>query len=60
MVLRAGDATALLDELDRYCRAKLAPLLVPRRIFSVPTIPRSPLGKIQRAALRELAERRAD
>ncbi len=60
VVLCAGDATALLDELDRYCRAKLAPLLVPRRIFLVPTIPRSPLGKIQRAALRELAERRAD
>jgi len=41
------------DELARRCREQLASFKVPRRFIRVDTLPRTPLGKIQKHLLRE-------
>ncbi len=41
------------DELARRCREQLASFKVPRRFVRVDTLPRTPLGKIQKHLLRE-------
>jgi malonyl-CoA/methylmalonyl-CoA synthetase len=41
------------DELARRCREQLASFKVPRRFVRVETLPRTPLGKIQKHLLRE-------
>ena len=46
-----GDVDA--DELARRCREQLASFKVPRRFVRVETLPRTPLGKIQKHLLRE-------
>jgi len=46
-----GDVDA--DELARRCREQLASFKVPRRFVRVDTLPRTPLGKIQKHLLRE-------
>ena len=44
---------ATADELLRYCRGRLADFKVPRRLFIVDSIPRTPTGKVQRRFLAE-------
>ena len=41
------------EELVRYCRARLAEFKVPRRIYIVESIPRTPTGKVQRRFVAE-------
>jgi len=48
-----GDFDA--DELARRCREQLASFKVPRRFIRVDSLPRTPLGKIQKHLLREKA-----
>lgn len=43
------------DDLARRCREQLASFKVPRRFIRVDTLPRTPLGKIQKHLLREKA-----
>ncbi len=38
-------------ELRAWCRERLAPFKVPRRIFLLDEIPRTPTGKLQRARI---------
>jgi long-chain acyl-CoA synthetase len=53
-----GPGEALLAE---WCARRLAPWQIPRRFVSIPQIPRTPVGKVRTAALRDLAmSRRAD
>jgi malonyl-CoA/methylmalonyl-CoA synthetase len=40
-------------ELERRCRAQLASFKVPRRFVRVESLPRTPLGKVQKHLLRE-------
>jgi long-chain acyl-CoA synthetase len=46
---------ALIEELRALCRQRLAPYEVPQAIEFLEVIPRSPLGKILKNRLRELA-----
>jgi acyl-CoA synthetase (AMP-forming)/AMP-acid ligase II len=41
------------EELVNYCRARLAEFKVPRRIYIVDSIPRTPTGKVQRRFVAE-------
>jgi acyl-CoA synthetase (AMP-forming)/AMP-acid ligase II len=52
VVLKRGEA-ATAEELMEYCRAKLASFKRPRSIAFVDSLPRNPLGKVIRKALRE-------
>lgn len=52
-----GRAAADAEELARHCRAHLAKFKLPRRIEVVPELPRTPMGKVSRGALREAYER---
>jgi acetyl-CoA synthetase len=49
----AVEAPDLARELQGFVKARLAAHLYPRRIVFRKTLPRTPSGKIQRAALRE-------
>jgi long-chain acyl-CoA synthetase len=52
VVLRP-EAAAREEELVVFCRARLAPVKVPARIRLVPSVPRSPTGKILKRVLRD-------
>jgi acyl-CoA synthetase (AMP-forming)/AMP-acid ligase II len=52
VVLRPGESPSV-EELQHAVRARLAGYKVPKRIEIVDTIPKSPVGKILRRALRE-------
>lgn len=43
------------DEIDAWCRARLAPFKVPRRIDRWPALPRNAAGKLERHGLRKAA-----
>ena len=60
VVLHDG-AAAAEDELREFCRASLASYKVPRHVFFIAEgeVPRTGSGKIEKAALRREAERRA-
>jgi acyl-CoA synthetase (AMP-forming)/AMP-acid ligase II len=45
-VVPQGEVTA--EEVQRYCREHLAEFKVPKRVYIVDTIPRTPTGKVQR------------
>ncbi|HET8629347.1 MAG TPA: acyl--CoA ligase [Thermomicrobiales bacterium] len=45
-VVPQGEVTA--DEVQRYCREHLSEFKVPKRVYIVDTIPRTPTGKVQR------------
>lgn len=45
------------EEVDRYCRTLLAGYKCPRRIEFVDSLPKTSIGKIAKAVLRELATR---
>jgi cytochrome P450/acyl-CoA synthetase (AMP-forming)/AMP-acid ligase II len=53
---------AVPDELNRYCRSRLAGFKVPRAYRVLPELPREPTGKLRKQLLREqlLRERFAD
>ena len=44
----------LPEDLEAFCRARLAGFKVPRRFLRTPELPRNALGKVDRAALRAL------
>jgi malonyl-CoA/methylmalonyl-CoA synthetase len=50
-VVLANDATASEVDLIEFCRARLASFKVPRAIRFVDRLPRTALGKVQKAAL---------
>jgi acyl-CoA synthetase (AMP-forming)/AMP-acid ligase II len=54
VVLRAGH-TLSLDEMTQWARDHMANYKVPRHLFIVDEFPRTPLGKVQKFALREAA-----
>ena len=54
----AGRAAPSVDDLDAHCRARLAPYKVPREFVIVERLPRTPAGKLNRAALTEEFARR--
>ncbi len=52
IVLKKGEK-ATAEELMEYCRAKLASFKRPRSVVFVDSLPRNPMGKVLRKALRE-------
>jgi acyl-coenzyme A synthetase/AMP-(fatty) acid ligase len=50
-VVLANGATASEVDLIEFCRARLASFKVPRAIRFVDRLPRTALGKVQKAAL---------
>jgi acyl-CoA synthetase (AMP-forming)/AMP-acid ligase II len=57
-VLRNG-ATAATEDLQEFCRARLARFKVPRAVRFVEQLPRNPSGKVLKRPLREQAVSRA-
>lgn len=54
VVLRDGHRAPSAAEVKEHCRGRLASYKVPQRIVAVETLPRSPVGKIDKIRLREL------
>lgn len=54
VLLRAGQ-TATPEEIREFCKDKLADYKTPRRITIAEQLPRGPLGKVLKSALRETA-----
>jgi long-chain acyl-CoA synthetase len=54
IVLAAG-ATATPDELERFCRERLAAYKIPRTFDLVQALPKNPTGKILKRVLRDQA-----
>ena len=54
VVLRPG-ARATTDELVAHCQSNLAKYKCPRRIEFIDTMPKNPIGKIQKKELRKMA-----
>ncbi|MBC2592397.1 AMP-binding protein [Rhodococcus aetherivorans] len=52
-VVETPEAALDLEALFRHCDAQLPHFMVPRYYRVVPTLPRTPTGKIQKAVLRE-------
>lgn len=46
-----SDDNAGLEALVDHCRAQLAPYKVPKQIFLIAELPKSPLGKVQKPEL---------
>jgi len=55
---RRGDA-ALIEQLQRHVRGKLAPYEYPKEIEFIEALPMTTTGKVQRRVLRELEAKRA-
>jgi acyl-coenzyme A synthetase/AMP-(fatty) acid ligase len=56
-VVAAPDSVLAEDSLLEHCRERLAGFKRPRRIVVVDALPKTVTGKLQRALVRELAER---
>lgn len=54
VVMRPGSSLSL-DELTAWARERMANYKVPRHLFVLADLPRTPLGKVQKFALREAA-----
>ncbi len=54
-VVRKPRADTTAEELRRFCADKLADYKIPRRISFVATLPRGPMGKVLKTALRDQA-----
>lgn len=54
VVSRSGESVTR-EEVEKHCRALLAGYKCPQRIEFVDSLPRTPIGKIAKALLRELA-----
>jgi acyl-CoA synthetase (AMP-forming)/AMP-acid ligase II len=52
VVLKKGEVTTA-EEIIEYCRSKLASFKRPRSVVFVDSLPRNPMGKVLRKALRE-------
>jgi fatty-acyl-CoA synthase len=48
-----------LEDLDRFCRGKLASFKIPRRLMLMDDFPMTSSGKVQKYRLRELAQQEA-
>lgn len=55
VALRPGASAPSDDDLAAHARFRLARFKVPARFVRVPRLPRTPLGKVERRALRSLA-----
>jgi long-chain acyl-CoA synthetase len=55
VVLKHGES-ATEDELIEHCRSHLAKYKCPSRVEFIDTMPKTPIGKIQKKELRKLAE----
>jgi 2-aminobenzoate-CoA ligase len=57
VVLRAGEegSEAMVRRLQEHVKADIAPYKYPRAIAFVPSLPRTETGKLQRFALRRIA-----
>ena len=55
-VILKEEQEATADELNDYCRGKLASFKTPRHVLFVREYPMTPSGKVQKFKLRELAE----
>ena len=51
----AGGVSLKLSDLTAFCRGHLAAHRLPRRILLLPSLPRTPRGKVDLAALKKLA-----
>ncbi|HKV45933.1 MAG TPA: long-chain fatty acid--CoA ligase [bacterium] len=56
----AGDPQQVRRELLEFCRSRLAPFKVPRRIEIVTELPKSAIGKVLRREIRETVAAKAD
>jgi len=56
----AGDPRAVRRELMEFCRQRLAPYKVPRRIEITAALPKTAVGKVLRREVREAVAPRAD
>ena len=56
-IVPVSGETVARDEVDKRCRALLAGYKCPQRIEFVDSLPKTPIGKIAKALLRELATR---
>jgi acyl-CoA synthetase (AMP-forming)/AMP-acid ligase II len=54
VVLRDGHGAPSAAEVKEHCRGRLASYKVPQRIVVVESLPRSPVGKIDKLRLREI------
>ncbi len=59
-VIVAGDADGVEAEVVAACRERLADFKVPRAVYAVRALPRSTLGKVNKAELRAVAGPDAD
>ena len=56
-VVQAKDATLSSEDLQNWTRQKLADFKVPQNVYFVDSLPKTPLGKIQRALLKRSEHR---
>lgn len=54
LILRSGQRTTP-EEVRDFCKDKLADYKIPRKVCIVEQLPRGPLGKVLKSALREIA-----
>jgi acyl-coenzyme A synthetase/AMP-(fatty) acid ligase len=54
-VVLATGASATPEELERFCRERLATYKIPRTFDLVPSLPKNPTGKILKRVLRDQA-----
>jgi malonyl-CoA/methylmalonyl-CoA synthetase len=52
-VVLHGGASLSLEELRAWSKERVAPYKVPRHLHVLATLPRNPMGKVQKAALRD-------
>lgn len=53
MVVLHADAGMTIDEVKRFCRDRIATFKIPTRLEIVEAIPRTPVGKLNKAVIRE-------
>jgi O-succinylbenzoic acid--CoA ligase len=53
----ARDGTPRSEDLERWCRQRIAAFKVPRRWLVFESLPRNAMGKVDRSAVREMVER---
>ena len=58
VVLRPGESLTL-EELNDFCRSRLAKFKLPRCLAVVEQLPRNSTGKVQKAVLKEMARKEA-
>jgi len=56
LVLRVGQPSSRVEEMEAWCRQSLAGFKLPARFLWVEALPRNAMGKLERPALRKAAE----